>query len=89
MHELKVCDLSDGYALHSLDGVAVVVTPRGEVLCSACDLCQLRAGRALRANWHRLVRACLSELESKTARDSEDSRWHAAAQAELAWRSIE
>jgi hypothetical protein len=89
MRDLKICDLSDGYALHYQDGVAVVITPGGKLLCSATELCQLTAGRAFRADWHRLVCARLAELDSSGLRASEDSRWRAASQAELAWRSNE
>lgn len=83
----KVCDLTDGYALHSRDGFPAIMSQRGNTfICSALEVSRLALDRATREEWHRRVNAWLGANLHLHAAD--DPRWRAAAHAEHVWRTL-
>ena len=87
MTTAKVCDLSEGYALYSHDGLPVVITQRGDTfVCNALDVSQIALDRSTGVEWHRRVSAWLGA--NPRLRDANDPRWRAAVQAEISWRAV-
>lgn len=87
MTTAKICDLSDGYALHSHDGEPAVMTQCGNTfVCSAREAFRLALDRSTGVKWHRRVSAWLGA--NPRLRDANDPRWRAAAQAEISWRAV-
>ncbi len=83
----KVCDLSDGYALHSQDGVPAIMTRCGNTfVCSALEASRLALDAATRDEWNRQVRDWLHA--HARLRTAGDPRWRAAIQAEQLWRVL-
>ena len=78
----KICDLTNGYALYSQNGHAMVTTATGITpVMFAHEVNRSAALRPLRPVWHGIV---LRWLQAHNYEDSE--RISAAHHAEVAWR---
>lgn len=87
MTTAKVCDLSDGYALHSQDGFPAIMTRCGNTfVCSAVEVSHLTLDAATRDEWHRRVHDWLGANARLCA--ANDPRCRAAMQAEELWRTL-